>query len=150
MKGSVCLSFMTPESRAGVRACVCILPRCHGRSNITISHAVLRASQLCGHCVVSVRALISLCTQHARKPPPLPPPLFFFSLFPSLVTGKGSIFSFHIWSYGAPPVSSSLLMPYKHPYFVWDLYFLECLFSNSCLIVGAASESALLKGTPAF
>lgn len=67
---------------------------------------------------------ISLCTQHARKPS-----LFF--LFPSLVTGKGSIFSFHIWSYGARPGSSSLLMPYKHPYFVWDLYFLECLFSNS-------------------
>ena len=96
---------------------------------------------LCSECESS----ISLCTQHARKPPPL-----FFFLFPSLVTGKGSIFSFHIWSYGAPPVSSSLLMPYKHPYFVWDLYFLECLFSNSCLIVGAASESALLKGTQAF
>lgn len=71
----------------------------------------------------------------------------FFSPFPSLVTGKGSIFSFHIWSYGALPVSSSLLMPSKHPYFVWDLYFLECFFSQFCMIVGVASESALLKGT---
>lgn len=95
---------------------------------------------LCSECESS----ISLCTQHARKPSP------FFFLFPSLVTGKGSIFSFHIWSYGAPPVSSSLLMPYKHPYFVWDMYFLECFFSQFCLIVGVASESALLKGTQAF
>lgn len=53
---------------------------------------------------------------------------FVFFLFPSLVTGKGSIFSFHIWSYGAPPASSTLLMLYKHPYFVWDLNILECFF----------------------
>lgn len=86
------------------------------------------------------KSSISLCTQHARKPS-----LFF--PFPSLVTGKGSIFSFHIWSYGALPVSSSLLMPSKHPYFVWDLYFLECFFSQFCMIVGVASESVLLKGT---
>lgn len=120
-------------------------PRCHGRSDITISHGVLRASQLCGHCS-ECESSISLCTQQARKPSLF----FFFPLFPSLVTGKGSIFSLHIWSYGAPPVSSSLLMPYKHPYFVWDLYFLACLFLQFCLIVGVASESALLKGTQAF
>lgn len=128
-----------------MRVCVCVCSlRCHGRSDITISHAVLRGSQLCGHCVVSVRAL-SRCAHSMQEN--LPP---FFFLFPSLVTGKGSIFSFHIWSYGAPPVSSSLLMPYKHPYFVWDMYFLECFFSQFCLIVGVASESALLKGTQAF
>ncbi|KAF0029627.1 hypothetical protein F2P81_018732 [Scophthalmus maximus] len=39
---------------------------------------------------------------------------------------------------GAPPVSSSLLMPYKHPYFVWDLYFLEMLFLQFRLIVAFA------------
>ena len=80
MKGSVCLSFMTPESCAGVRACVCVLPRCHGRSNITISHAVLRASQLCGHCVVSVRAL-SHCAHSMQETSPPPPFFFSFSQF---------------------------------------------------------------------
>lgn len=114
--------------------------RCHGRSDITISHAALGRSQLCGHCGVSVRAL-SRCAHSMQENLP------FFFPFPSLVTGKGSIFSFHIWSYGALPVSSSLLMPSKHPYFVWDLYFLECFFSQFCMIVGVASESALLKGT---
>lgn len=87
----------------------------------------LRGSQGCGHYVVNVRAL-SCCACSMQEN--LPSFLFFFPFFPSLVTGKGSIFSFHIWSCGALPVSSSLLMLYKHPYFVWDLYFLECSYSN--------------------
>lgn len=57
-------------------------------------------SRRSGHCVGEREGSISLCTQRARKTHPPPPPLLLypslplslFRFFPSLVTGKGSIF----------------------------------------------------------
>lgn len=83
-------------SRAGVAClCVCVCPTVFAEMSRQVQHhhqsccferePTLRP--LCSECESS----ISLCTQHAREPPP-PPPSFFFLLFPSLVTGKGSIF----------------------------------------------------------
>lgn len=59
--------------------------RCHGRSDITISHAALGRSQLCGHCGVSVRAL-SRCAHSMQENLP------FFPLFPVWLREKAAFF----------------------------------------------------------
>ena len=118
-----------------VHACACARARGRGRVPRVVTAGLASPSvMLCWSAassvatVVSVRA-VSRCARSTHKRPRLPPPPPRLSppppFFPSLVTGKGSIFSLHIWSYGEEPVCrSSFLMPYKHSF----LFFLLLLF----------------------
>lgn len=143
-KIGVPLFHVSPESRRCPRSCARHGGVTAGPTTPSITPC-LRGSQGCGRYVVNVRAL-SCCACSLQEKPSLLS--FSFSLFfffsPSLVTGKGSIFSFHIWSYGALPVSSSLLMLYKHLFCVGSVLF-GMLFLQFSLIVGVASENALFK-----
>lgn len=68
------------------RVCVCV---CHGWSDIAIAQPVFRTSRLFGPCAAVsglYLAVHAACMKKKKKTS-----LFFF-LFPSLVTGKGSIF----------------------------------------------------------
>lgn len=85
------------HKRRNAGVCVCV---CHGWSDIAITQHVFwnELARCPPPRAASARALSLSLRSDLHEKKKKKPSLFFLLLFPSLVTGKGSIFSFHIWS----------------------------------------------------